>query len=66
MVARSGIEPPTRGFSGGDALMMGVMRVDWLPFLVVFLVLTIVVGGTLVGLYALLNRLLAFLEKHDK
>lgn len=45
---------------------MGAMRIEWLPFLVVFLVLTIVVAGTLIGLYALFNRLLAFLEKHEK
>jgi hypothetical protein len=46
--------------------MMGDMRIDWLPFLAVFLVLTLVVGGALVGLYALFNRLMAFLEKHEK
>jgi hypothetical protein len=46
--------------------MMGTMRIDWLPFLGVFLVLTIVVGGTLLGLYALFNRFMAFLEKHEK
>jgi len=46
--------------------MMGLMRIEWLPFLVVFLVLTLVIGGTLVGLYAIFNRFIAFLEKHDK
>ncbi len=46
--------------------MMGTMRIDWLPFLVVFLILTIVVGGALIGLYALFNRLIAFLDKHEK
>jgi len=46
--------------------MMGAMRIDWVPFLVVFLVLTTVVGGTLFGLYALFKRLLAFLEKRDR
>jgi hypothetical protein len=46
--------------------MMGDMRIDWLPFLAVFIVLTVVVGGTLVGLYALFNRLMAFLEKREK
>ena len=46
--------------------MMGAMRIDWLPFLVVFLGLIFVVVGTLVGLYALFNRLVAFLEKHDQ
>ena len=46
--------------------MMGDMRIDWLPFLVVFLVLTIVVGGALAGLYALFNRLMAFLERHEQ
>ena len=45
--------------------MMAAMRIDWLPFLVVFLVLTIIVVGTLVGLYALFTRLMAFLEKRD-
>ena len=54
--------PPNRC----DATMMGVMRIDWLPFLVVFLTLTIIVGGTLIGLYALFNRLISFLEKRDK
>jgi hypothetical protein len=42
------------------------MRIDWLPFLGVFLFLTIVVLGTLLGLYALFNRLMAFLERRDK
>ncbi len=46
--------------------MMGAMRIDWLPFLVVFLVLATVVGAVLVGLYALFNRFLAFLDKHEK
>ena len=46
--------------------MIGAMRIDWLPFLAVFLVLTIVVGGALAGLYALFNRLIALLEKHEK
>ena len=46
--------------------MMGAMHIDWLPFLVVFLTLTIVVGGTLIGLYALFVRFLAFLEKRDQ
>jgi len=46
--------------------MMGVMRIDWLPFLIVFFALSIVVGGTLVGLYALFNRLMAFLEKREQ
>ena len=46
--------------------MMGAMRIDWLPFLGVFLVLTIIVIGALVGLYALFNRLMAFLETHEK
>ena len=46
--------------------MMGAMRIDWLPFLIVFLVLTIVVAGTLIGLYALFSRLIAFLEKREK
>jgi hypothetical protein len=45
---------------------MGAMHIDWLPLLAVFLVLTIVIMGTLVGLYAIFNRLMAFLEKHDK
>jgi len=66
MVARSGIEPPTRGSSGRGTFVMGAMRIDWLPFLVVFLVLATVIGGTLFGLYALFNRFLAFLEKRDK
>ena len=42
------------------------MRIDWLPFLAVFLVLAFVVGGTLVGLYALFNRFVAFLERYEK
>jgi len=42
------------------------VRIDWIPFLVVFLTLTIVVGGTLFGLYLLFNRLLAFLEKREQ
>lgn len=46
--------------------MMGVMGIDWLPLLVMCLLLTIVIGGTLAGLYALFNRLVAFLEKHEK
>jgi hypothetical protein len=46
--------------------MMGAMRIEWLPFLCVFLFLTIVIGGTLAGLYAIFNRFMAFLEKHDK
>jgi hypothetical protein len=46
--------------------MMGAMRIEWLPLLAVFLVLTIVIGGTLVGLYAIFKRFLAFLEKHEK
>jgi hypothetical protein len=66
MMARGGIQPPPRGFSGRGALMMSAMRIDWFPFLVVFLVLTVVVGGTLLGLYALFNRFLAFLEKREK
>jgi hypothetical protein len=45
--------------------MMGAMRIDWLPFLVVFLVLATVVGGTLAALYALFKRFLAFLEKRE-
>jgi hypothetical protein len=46
--------------------MMGAVRIEWFPFLVVFLVLTIVVGGTLVGLFAAFTRLMAFLEKNDR
>ena len=46
--------------------MMDVMGIDWLAFLGVFLLLTTVVLGTLVGLYALFSRFLAFLEKHEK
>jgi len=46
--------------------MMGAMRIEWLPFVVVFLVLTLVAVGTLVGLYALFNRLMAFLDRHEK
>jgi hypothetical protein len=46
--------------------MMGAMRIDWLPLLVVFLILAIVIGGTLIGLYALYTRLLALLEKHEQ
>ncbi len=45
---------------------MGAMRIEWLPFLAVFLILATVVAGTLIGLYALFNRLLAFLEKHER
>jgi hypothetical protein len=45
--------------------MMGAMQIDWIPFLVVFLILVTVAVGTLVGLYALFNRLIAFLEKRD-
>ncbi len=45
---------------------MDAMRIDWLPFLVVFLVLATVVGATLAGLYALFKRLLSFLEKREK
>jgi len=46
--------------------MMGAMRIEWFPLLAVFLVLTIVIGGTLVGLYAIFNRFMAFLERHEK
>jgi hypothetical protein len=46
--------------------LIGAMRIDWLPFLVVFLVLTMVAVGALVALYALFNRLMAFLEKHEQ
>jgi len=45
---------------------MGAMRIDWFPLLSVFVVLTIVIGGTLVGLYAIFNRFMAFLDKHEK
>jgi len=42
------------------------MRIEWLPLLAMFLFLTIVIGGTLVGLYAIFNRFTAFLDKHEK
>jgi hypothetical protein len=45
---------------------MGTMRIDWPAFLIVFLVLTIVALGALVGLYAAFTRLIAFLEKREK
>lgn len=49
----------------GDRVM-GTMRIDWPAFLIVFLVLTIVALGALVGLYVAFTRLIAFLEKRDK
>ena len=45
---------------------MRPMRIDPLAFFLVFLALVLVIGGTLFGLYMLFNRLLAYLERHEK
>jgi hypothetical protein len=42
------------------------MRIDPLPFLVVLLIVVLIVGGALVGLYQLFNRLIRWIEKHDQ
>ncbi len=46
--------------------MLDAFRVDLGPFVVVFLIVTVIIGGVLYALYASIGRLISFLEKHDK
>ena len=45
--------------------MPDLLSIDFIPFVVITLILAMVIGGVLFALYAGINRLLAFLEKHD-
>jgi len=42
------------------------MRIDVVPFIVVFVVLSLICIGTLVGLYLLFNRLMKHIEKFER
>ncbi len=46
--------------------MTGALRIDWLPFVVMFLALAIMVGGTRIGLCALFTRIAGFLGKCEQ
>jgi len=42
------------------------MRIDVVPFIVVFVVLSLICIGTLVGLYLLFTRLVKYIEKLER
>ena len=45
--------------------MPDLLSLDLGPFVVIMLILATVIGSVLYALYKGINRLLAFLEKHD-
>ena len=42
------------------------MRIDVVPFIIVFVVLSLICIGTLVGLYLLYTRLVKYIEKLER
>ena len=46
--------------------MFQSLRIDLVPFLIVFALVAGVIGGSVFALYKGLGRLIAYLEKHER